>query len=125
MSAVAASVVGWIRYAYFVLTLLLCAQAILRASFLVGAGALLAFALCFFSTATFVGSFLARCEHNYSRKELGGIGAIALVLCVAGIALLLWSGFWITLSGVQLSGLTWGIVGIVIAAVTTRKKYAL
>jgi len=116
----------WIRYIYFVLTLLTCGQAMFRASFFVGASALVGFALCFFSTATFVGSYLARREHKYTQKQLAGIGAIALVLCACGIALVLWSGFWIALSGgTTITGLEWAVAGIVIAVLTTRKKDAL
>ncbi|MGH2508685.1 MAG: hypothetical protein ACRDHZ_14970 [Ktedonobacteraceae bacterium] len=115
---------GWIRFAYFVVTLLMCGQSMLQQSFSVGVGVLTASALCFFSTATFVGSFRARREHKYRPTELAGIAAIALILCVGGLALMLWSGYRITLFSVRLSGFEWSIVGIIIALLTTTKRDA-
>lgn len=96
-----------------------------RNSIGVGIGALGGAALCFFSVATFVGSYRARREHNYGLKELAGIGAIAAVLCAGGFALMLWTHWRITMSGLVIPGIVWAIVGIVIAIITTTRKDAL
>lgn len=115
---------GWIRFAYFIVTLLMCGQVMFQQSFFFGIGVLTASALCFFSTATFVGSFRARREHKYRPTELAGIAAIAMILCMGGIALMLWSGYRVTLFSVTLSGLEWSILGIIIALLTTTKRDA-
>ncbi len=117
--------VTWLRFSYFVVTLITCAQAMFRSSFAAGAGALGAAALCYFSIATFVGSYHARREQSYSPKDLAGIGAIAAVLCGAGFALMLWSGWRITIYALVIPGFVWTVVGIVIAIVSTTKKDAL
>jgi integral membrane sensor domain MASE1 len=117
--------VTWLRFIYFIVTILMCAQAAFRVSVVVGGSALIAFALCFFGVATFIGSFHARRDHKYSRKDLAIIGAIALGLCAAGIALVVWSGFRIGLFGASLSGVAWAAVGIAVALTTTTRKDAL
>jgi hypothetical protein len=81
--------------------------------------------LCFFSVATFVASFRARRDHNYSPKELVGIAAIAIVLLVAGLALMEWSGFWLDLFGVPVEGTGWCFVGILVAVLTAKREHAL
>lgn len=112
----------WLRFAYFVITLFTCAQVMFRSSIGVGFGALGGAALCFLSAATFVGSYRARREQSYCLKDLAGIGATAAVLCGAGFALMLWTGWRITIYGLVIPGFIWAIVGIVIAVVTTTKK---
>jgi hypothetical protein len=111
--------------AYLVITLLLCGQVALTGSFVVGGSALVGFALCYFATATFFGSFYARREKKYSMTDLAGIGGIAVVLVAAGLALVVWSGFWLNLFGVTVSGLVWALIGIVVAVLTTKKQHAL
>lgn len=115
----------WILFAYVTVTLLVCLQVMFTSSFVVGIAALMGSALCFFGAATFTASFLARGIKNYALKDLAGIGAIALVLCVAGIALTIWSGFWVTISGVYIEGWIWALIGIVSAILGTKKKHAL
>lgn len=115
----------WISFIYFLITLLTSVQAIFKSSFAVGATALVASALCYFSVATFVGSVRARRDKKYNLKELTGIAAIALVLFAAGIALMAWSGFWLGLFGVPLKGTIWCFVGLLVAVFTTKREHAL
>jgi hypothetical protein len=115
----------WISYIYFLVTLLTCVQAMFKSSFTVGAMALAASALSYFGTAGFAGSFRARRDKNYNPKDLAGIGAIAVVLSVAGIALMAWSGFWLSLFGVFIAGPMWCLVGILVASLTTKREHAL
>ena len=77
-----------------------------------------------FGVASFVGSVLARREKGYSVKDLTGIAAIATILAAAGLAIMIWSGFWINLFGAKIEGIYWAFVGIVAAIVVTRKKDA-
>jgi hypothetical protein len=70
--------------AYFTLTVLTTGQVMVFKSFSVGGSALAASAMCFFGSATFIGSFLARREMKYSWKDLLGIGSIAAVLVAPG-----------------------------------------
>jgi amino acid transporter len=110
---------------YFTLTVITCFQAMFNSSFAVGGGVLIACALCFFAVAPFSASVLARREKEYSTKELIGIGMIAAILTAGGLALMVWSGFWIKLYGVSIQGIYWALLGIIIAIVVARKKDAL
>ena len=112
-------------FVYFVVTVLTCVQAMFKSSFVVGGIALVASALCFFPAATFAASFLARREKNYSSKDLLGIGAIAVTLIVAGLALMYWSGFRIIFDNVDVEGPYWALAGIIIGLVGARKENAL
>jgi hypothetical protein len=115
---------GIVLLIYFGVTVITCIQVVLKSSLAVGAAALAASALCFFGVASFVGSFLARHEKDYSVKDLIGIGAIATILVAVGLWLMIWSGFWINLFGVVVEGRYWALVGIITALVVTRKKDA-
>jgi hypothetical protein len=115
----------WLTYLYFLLTVITCVQAIFKSSLRVGAAALIACSLCYFGTAGFVGSFRARDLKSYKTKELTGIAVIAIVLTAAGLALMTWSRFWIELFGVAIDGSYWALLGILIAAFTTKKEHAL
>jgi hypothetical protein len=118
----------WLVAIYFLITVITCAQAMVKASFGVGGAALVACALCYFGTAGFVGSFRAiraRQMKNYSAKDLLGIGAIAVALNAAGLVLIIWSGFWIGFLGVVVAGVYWALIGMLIAVLTTKKEHAL
>jgi hypothetical protein len=118
----------WLVSIYFLLTVIACVQAMVNISFGVGSAALLAYALCYFGTAGFVGSFRAiraRQMKSYRARDLIGISAVAVVLCGAGLTLIIWSGFWIRFFGVVIQGLYWALLGILIAVLTTKKEHAL
>jgi hypothetical protein len=53
------------------------------------------------------------------------IGAIALTVIAAGSALMMWSGFWMRLFGVEIGGVTWALLGAISAVVVVRKADAL
>jgi len=110
---------------YIIITLIVCAEVFFSGSFIVSGAALLASALCCFGTASFVGSLLARREKNYSPKDLAIIGAIAIVLSGAGIALMAWSGLHFKVFGVRIEGTLWAIIGVFVAVLATKKEYAL
>jgi len=116
---------GIIALVFAAITIICSVQIMLNSSIAVGFGALAATALSFFGFATFVGSFLARKEKKYRAIDLVGIGAIAAVLIAVGFALAWWSSFRIMLFGYTLNSYSWLIVGIIAAAVVTRKKDAL
>jgi hypothetical protein len=115
----------WFSYIYFLVTVITCVQAMFQSSFAVGAMALAASALCYFGTAGFAGSFRARRDKNYTPKDLAVIAAIAVVLSVAGVALMAWSGFWLRLLGVSIAGPMWCFIGILVASLTTKREHAL
>jgi hypothetical protein len=115
----------WVAFVYFLLTLLTCGQAIFNTSFSVGGVALIGFALCYFATATFAGTYKARRIKGSNGKDLLMIGAIAVVIIAAGIALTVWSGFRVGLFGAVIPGVYWALIGIVIAALTTKKEHAV
>lgn len=116
---------GLLILVYLILTAVTCVSAMVKSSLFVGAAALAGSLLCFFAAATFCASFLAKREHQYKATDLLGIGAIATVLTVAGFALMIWSGFWISLYGVVIQGPYWVLIGILVAIVTAKKSFAL
>ena len=115
---------GLLTLAYFLISVLTAGQVMLS-SLSVGVSALAASAFCFFGTATFFGSFLARREKKHSALDLAGIGAIALVLLIAAFGLMLWSGFSLSLGGVLIPGPYWVVVGMITAVLVTKKQHAL
>jgi hypothetical protein len=61
---------GWLIYAYLVVTIIVCVQAMFGSSLLVGATALLACAICFVGAATFAACYRARRDLNYTSRQL-------------------------------------------------------
>jgi hypothetical protein len=72
-----------------------------------------------------MGSLIARREKNYSTFDLVVMGVIALVIIAAGSTLMIWSGFRMSLFDVEISGVTWALLGAVSAVVVVRKEDAL
>jgi drug/metabolite transporter (DMT)-like permease len=114
-----------IVFVYWTITLIVTVQMMLQLSFVVGAAALVACALCFASVSTVVGSVLARRQKKYRATDLIGIGAIGLVLLVAGLALMIWSQFYLLFYGVEISGLEWALLAAAVGAVVVRRQDAV
>jgi hypothetical protein len=110
---------------FWLVTLIVCVQAMFKSSAMVGASALVACALCYAGASGFMGSLIARREKNYSTFDLMVMGVIALVIIAAGSALMIWSGFRMSLFNVGISGVTWALLGAVSAVVVVRKEDAL
>lgn len=87
----------------------------------IGVGALIACAICLIASATLVSCFLARHEQQYSAKDLGTIGVIAVSLTLVGLALMRWTGFRLTLYGVEISGVQWALVGSVVGLTMAKR----
>jgi hypothetical protein len=90
------------------------------AAFVVGIAALVACALCYWAAAAFMGSLLARRMKGYRPFDLFMIGVLGLPLIAAGSALMIWSGFSLRLYDVEISGLTWALLGAASAVVVVR-----
>jgi hypothetical protein len=116
---------GLIVLVYWTITIITTVQVMLKSSFVVGAAALAACVLCFASVSTVVGSVLAKRQKSYRATDLIGIGTIGLVLLVAGLALMIWSGFYLRIFDVEISGLVWALVGAGVGAVVVRRQDAL
>jgi hypothetical protein len=110
---------------FWTITILVCAQTMFTISFVVGFSALAACALCYAAAAGFMGSLIARREKGYSATDLLSIGIIGLVIMVAGLVLMIWSGFSVRLFDIEMSGVTWALVGAISAVVVVRKEDAL
>jgi hypothetical protein len=107
---------------YGFLTLIICVQAMLSSSFRVGAEALAACGLNFAGLAIFFSSFLTGHEKGYSKRAVVEMAAIAPALVAAGAALMVWSGFWISLYGSGIPGPIWLLVGIVAALLWSLER---
>lgn len=114
---------------YWLITILGCVQTMYKSSFTVGVSALAACALCYIGASGFMGLLLARREKgrekDYRTSDLAAAGAIALAVIAAGLALMMWSGFWLPLFDVEIGGVPWALLGAVSAAVVVRKADAL
>jgi hypothetical protein len=116
---------GIIILVFWLITVLTTVQVMYRFSFTVGISALVACALCYAGASGFMGSLLARQEKNYRAFDLVAMGAIALVIIGVGSALMVWSGFRMSLFDVEVDGLVWALLGAASAVVVVRKKDAL
>lgn len=113
----------WLAYIYFLLTVITCVQVTFKSSLVSGASALVACVLSFVGPAGFIGSLRARNENNYSARDLVGIAAIAAILTTAGVSLMIWSGFGLTIYDVDIEGLYWALTGLFIALIVTKKEH--
>ena len=96
---------------YGFLTLIICVQAMLGASFRVGAEALAACVLNFSGMAILFACFLVGQEKGYRKVYLFAAGAIALVLVAAGFALMIRTGFRIYFYDSSIPGPVWLLLG--------------
>jgi hypothetical protein len=110
---------------FWTMTILVCAQAMFRTSFIVGSASLAACVLCYAGAAGVMGSLIARREKGYRVIDLFGIGALGLLLIVAGSLLMKWSGFFVRAFDVEIGGVTWALLGALSAVVVVRKQDAL
>jgi hypothetical protein len=115
----------FIILAFWTVTIVVTVQVMLKGAFVVGIAALVACALCYAAAAGFMGSLLARREKRYRTIDLFGIGAIGLLIIAAGSALMIWSGFSLRLYDVEISGLTWALLGAASAVVVVRIEDAV
>jgi len=110
---------------FWLITIPICIQTMYRSSFPVGASALAACVLCYVGASAFMGSLRARGEKDYRASEIAGAGAIALAVIAAGLALMIWSGFWLPLFNVEIGGVPWALLGAISAVFVVRKADAL
>jgi hypothetical protein len=110
---------------YTTLSLIAAISIMIKGSFVVGIGVLVACAFSFFGTATFVGSFLARKEKAYTMIDLMGIGSIAAILVAVSFMLAYWTGFRVIFEGWMVDGFYWLLIGMLTALLITRKQDAL
>jgi hypothetical protein len=114
---------SFVVFIYLVVTVIESIGLAIKGSLGIAVAALVGWAFCFFASATFVGSFLARHEQKLRITDLFGIGAIATALIAGGFWLVTWAGAEITM--LHIDGRLWALVGVALAVVTTRKKDAL
>jgi hypothetical protein len=88
---------------YWLITLSICIQVMIRGSLLVGASALVACALCYWGAAAYIDTLLARRET--------AIGVLAVILIMAGQALVIWSDFMVRLFDIEIGGAFWALIG--------------
>jgi len=100
-----------VAWGYGFLTLIVCVQAMRLTSFRIGAEALAACVLNFSGTAILFACYLVRQEAKYRKAYLFGAAAIALALIAAGFALMIRTGFWISIYDGSIPGLAWLLLG--------------
>jgi hypothetical protein len=110
---------------YTTLSVIAAIPIMIKSSFVVGIGVLVACAFSFFGTATFFGSFLARKEKAYTLIDLIGIGSIAAILVAVSFMIAYWTGFRVLFEGWIINGFYWLLIGMLMALLVTRKENAL
>lgn len=110
----------WIIYAF--ITIPAGIQVILDRSVGIGAGAVVACAICLIASCTLVSCFLARREQQYSAKDLCIIAVIAVSLTLGCLMLMRWSGFRLILYGNEISGIQWALMGSVLGLITAKSE---
>ncbi len=98
---------------FWLITLLTCIQVMIRGSLLVAASALGGCVLCYWGAAAYIGSL--------ARREIG-IGVLAVILALAGQALMIWSGFMVRLFDVEIGGAFWALLGAA-SAIVVRVRW--
>jgi hypothetical protein len=109
---------------YGFLTLIICANAMLGASFRVGAEALAACVLNFAGMAILSACFLLRREKEYRKVYLFGAAALALLLVAAGFALMVRTGFRVYFYDASIPGPVWLLVGSLAALLWSLHRSA-
>jgi hypothetical protein len=112
----------WLMIIYAFITIATGIQVILNRSVGIGVEAFIACAICLLASTALVTCFLARHEEQYSSTDLGIIAVIAVSLTLVGLALMRWSGFQLTLYGIEISGIQWALVGSVVGLITARRE---
>lgn len=114
---------GLLMFIYAMITIATGIQVVLKRSVGIGAAAFVACAICLLASITLVSCFLARREQHYSAKDLSIIAAIAGSLTLVGLALRWWSGFRLTLYGIEVSGIQWALVGSAVGVSAAKKGW--
>jgi hypothetical protein len=110
----------WVMYIYGLLVLVTAGSALLTAGLTFpGIAGLAGPALCFWSGSGVKGSLLV----GTRSQKIGGLVAGAVFLA-AGLAMLYFSGYWVRLWSVELDGVTWGVIGAVLAFIFTPRSMA-
>jgi hypothetical protein len=110
---------------FWLVTIITTAKVMLRTSFVTGFAALVACALCYVGAAGFMGNLIERRQKGYRAVDLLVLGTIWLLVIVAGQLLMIWSGFWIRIYDVEMSGGIWALLGAVSAVVVVRMRDVL
>jgi len=116
---------GFAIFVFWIITLVVCVQVAFTSSVTVGVAAFVASALCYWGAAAFAGALIARRAYGHRPLDLFGIGALALLLIGVGIALMAWSGFWISLFNVRIGGVAWALIGAFSALFVVRLQDAV
>ena len=111
--------------AFWTITILACGLTVLRVSAAEGIAAFVACALCYWGAAAFSGSVISRLTHRYRLFDLFGIGILSLLLVVAGVVLMMWSGFSLRLFDTHIPGVAWALVGAFSALFVVRLSDAV
>jgi hypothetical protein len=57
-------------------------------------------------------------------QKIGGLAA-AIVFAAVGFGLVYHSGYWVSLFGYELTGITWCVIGVVVGFIATKREHAV
>jgi hypothetical protein len=106
-------------YIYSVLTITVGISAMWKGAVYPGIAGIIGATLCWFAASGLKGSLMVGTP---AQKRHGVLAATVFV--AVGIGLVYHSGFWIGLFGVELSGVTWCVIGFAAGYVSTTRKHA-
>jgi len=107
-------------YIYMVLTVLMGISALWKGAIYPGVAGIVGPTLCWFAASGLKGSLMV----GTTVQRLGGLGAATLFVAV-GLGIVYHSGYWVTLYGYELSGVTWCVVGFALGWISTTRQHAV
>lgn len=110
----------WLLYIYIVIAVLAGISAVVKGAVYAGISGIVGPTLCWWAASGLKGSLMV----GTPAQKVGGLAA-AIVFAVAGFGLVYHSGYWVSLFGYDLTGVTWCAIGVVVGFIATKREHAL
>lgn len=110
----------WIQFIYMILTVVMAIAAIVKGAVYPGIAGLIGPTLCWWAGSGLKGSLLV----GTATQKLGGL-ASAIAFLIMGFGIVYHSGYWVSLFGYDLTGVSWCAIGLATGFLFTGKKQAL
>ena len=110
----------WLLYIYMVIAVLAGISAVVKGAVYAGIVGIVAPMLCWWAASGLKGSLMV----GTPGQKIGGLAA-AIAFAAAGFGLVYHSGYWVSLFGYDLTGVTWCAIGGVVGFIATKREHAL
>ena len=110
----------WLLYIYMLIAVLAGISALVKGAVYAGIAGIVAPMLCWWAASGLKGSLMV----GTTSQKIGGLAA-AIMFAAVGFGLVYHSGYWVSLLGYDLTGVTWCAIGIVVGFIATKKEHAV